>query len=1017
MSFRLRATILLLLTALSPARLIYSHSVVVTSARTTPQQSSTADSIPRVRAFASSNGVLVQWVATLEQPTLGFNVFRVSNGQTIQLNPVLIAGSVLIVRDQPQIYSWLDQKGSRSSKYYVESVNLHGNSANSEAAVPLWQSALPEFQPVELLSNLGSQRRTPTTTAIWTNDDHTNSSSEISADSSSPSSLVKQWSIANQPALKIGIRADGWYRIMKSQLTAAGFDASGDARNLRLFVGGNEIAIHVSRDQGPLDSSDYVEFWGQGIDTPTSDTQIYWLVNGSQPGLRMGLMGDVTVDAPPNQTPSPSVTDSDPTRASRFAGFPIIFAEALAPVVQTRQANPPGIKGNQPTVSQAASDFELAARSQYEPVRKNAEVAKKSLPELATPLPPDVKAPVPGVTSAKSATSSLRSITMIATRPRKSRRHRSSRRSTRRRNHIVQPALATPAFTYSVEHAERNIYYPAALNGERENFFGPVIAGDGPVVTLTLHNIDTSSSAPALVQVAIQGVTFETHRINVLVNGSVAGSISFLDETSTNQTLAFPVSWLVDGDNSIKLVPVGSNHDTSVAEYVRLTYPHIFRADSDSVRFNIKSNQSARVDGFSTANIRVLDVTDPAGVAEVRPSVESAGAGFALTIPAFGRGKARRIIALPRDRLSQPAWLTLNQPSTLNSTSNAANLVIISFKDFLPALAPLVAQRKAQGYTVAVVDIEDVFDEFSYGVHTPQAMKDFVALAKASWSQPPGYLLLAGDASYDPRNYMGFGNLDFVPTKQIDTGIAGTDTAIETASDDWLTDLNGDGIGDLSVGRLPVKTVADANLVVSKIINYSPFNTANRALLVADTQGSYYFNFEAADDQLASVLPTTMTVQKIYRRLQPSDADARTNIISSLNAGQAVTVYSGHGNVNIWGGSIFTANDAAALTNGNRLSFVVVMDCLNGYFAHPMVTSLAESALLAPNGGAVASFASSGLTIPDGQHQMGFRMFQLLYSGSPIAIGEASRQAKSATTDIDVRRTWILFGDPTLKIR
>src|SRR5262249_19831397 len=126
---------------------------------------------------------------------------------------------------------------------------------------------------------------------------------------------------------------------------------------------------------------------------------------------------------------------------------------------------------------------------------------------------------------------------------------------------------------------------------------------------------------------------------------------------------------------------------------------------------------------------------------------------------------------------------------------------------------------------------------------------------------------------------------------------------------------------------------------------------------------------------------------------------------------------SGHGNVNIWGGSIFTANDATALTNGNRLSFIVGMDCLNGYFADPTLKSLAESFVGAPNGGAVASFASSGLTIPDGQHEMGSRMFQLLYGGASIPIGDASRQAKSATNDMDVRRTWILFGDPTLKIR
>jgi hypothetical protein len=110
-----------------------------------------------------------------------------------------------------------------------------------------------------------------------------------------------------------------------------------------------------------------------------------------------------------------------------------------------------------------------------------------------------------------------------------------------------------------------------------------------------------------------------------------------------------------------------------------------------------------------------------------------------------------------------------------------------------------------------------------------------------------------------------------------------------------------------------------------------------------------------------------------------------------------------------------------ALTNGNKLPFLVVMDCLNGYFIVPQSNgqSLAEAILKAPNGGAVASFASSGLTIPDGQHAMGTAMFQLLYpaGGSTIPIGDAGRQAKVSTNDIDVRRTWILFGDPTMKIR
>jgi hypothetical protein len=190
--------------------------------------------------------------------------------------------------------------------------------------------------------------------------------------------------------------------------------------------------------------------------------------------------------------------------------------------------------------------------------------------------------------------------------------------------------------------------------------------------------------------------------------------------------------------------------------------------------------------------------------------------------------------------------------------------------------------------------------------------------------------------------------------------------------------------------------------------------------MVADTQGSYFFNFEQADNDLIALLPPGMqsTVQKVYRAEQPSDASTRSSIISAINSGAALVNYSGHGNVDVWTGApIFSSSDALSLTNGNKLPLVIVMDCLNGYFVAPNIDCLSESLLKAANGGAVASFSSSGLTIPIGQHEMGQQLIQLLYSGTPMALGDATRQAKQATNDIDVRRTWILFGDPTMKIR
>jgi len=44
-------------------------------------------------------------------------------------------------------------------------------------------------------------------------------------------------------------------------------------------------------------------------------------------------------------------------------------------------------------------------------------------------------------------------------------------------------------------------------------------------------------------------------------------------------------------------------------------------------------------------------------------------------------------------------------------------------------------------------------------------------------------------------------------------------------------------------------------------------------------------------------------------------------------------------------------------------------------------------------------------------------MMRLLFSGQSLTLGQAAVRAKAATDDQDVRRTWILFGDPMTKLK
>jgi hypothetical protein len=93
------------------------------------------------------------------------------------------------------------------------------------------------------------------------------------------------------------------------------------------------------------------------------------------------------------------------------------------------------------------------------------------------------------------------------------------------------------------------------------------------------------------------------------------------------------------------------------------------------------------------------------------------------------------------------------------------------------------------------------------------------------------------------------------------------------------------------------------------------------------------------------------------------------------------------------------------------------MTCLNGLFHDVFTESLAEALMKAERGGAVAVWAPSGATKPPGQALMNQELFRLLFSSKSLTVGQATVRAKAAVGHSDIRRTWILFGDPATRIR
>ena len=577
-------------------------------------------------------------------------------------------------------------------------------------------------------------------------------------------------------------------------------------------------------------------------------------------------------------------------------------------------------------------------------------------------------------------------------------------------------ALApSPSFSFTIEIKERTIYVAALKDGHKEHFFGAVVSSEGIDKILNVTNLDASAPGDALLEVALQGGTTGSHRVKVFLNDAELMEIPFEGMVHTGMRIALPQSQFLEGENLVSLVAQGGEADVSALDCIRLTYWHTFTAEQDSLRFTSSAQREIAINGFTSFDIRVVDITNPRRVREVTGGVvEAEELGYTVRFGAAGSGK-RTLLAFTEAAIKSPASITPNQPSAWNRPVNRADLVIITHQNFISSLGPLKSLRESQGLSVALIDIEDLYDEFSCGVKNPEALKDFLRRAQTHWQGPPRFVLLVGDASFDPRNYLGMGEVDFVPTKLVDT------VYIETASDDWFVDFSNHGLPSIPVGRIPVRTPEEAALVVSKIIAYENAEAGTwtqQAVMIADKmEEGDSFDFEEASSEVETLLPENVTAEQIFRS-EGDDGTTRTRIIESINAGKLLVNYVGHGSVELWRGGVFSSDDAATLTNGARMPFFITMTCLNGYFHDPFPTeSLAESLLKAEGGGAIAIWASSGLTEPEGQSLMNKKLIPLLFDGTSRTLGEATTEAKAATKDQDVRRTWILFGDPTTRLK
>lgn len=517
-------------------------------------------------------------------------------------------------------------------------------------------------------------------------------------------------------------------------------------------------------------------------------------------------------------------------------------------------------------------------------------------------------------------------------------------------------------------------------------------------------------AAPAALSVRLWGESAHDpnpdHHLVISFNGSVVADEYFDGITAHTASVTLGASTVMPAGNLLKLrVPLdnGVPWDIQDVDRFSLNYPRAFVARGGRLTFTA-AGSLFKVTGLTSGSVVVYRQSGSTLTRLSKVTVKAEGGAYSATFAGLSTPATYLVASVG----ALPVPVVAAGPSNTDITSGQAQYVMIAHPDFVAGLQPLVAARRAQGYTVRVVNVEDIYAQFGYRIFDPAAIKPYIKYAAQNMGTQ--YVLLVGGDTYDYQNYLGVGSMSFIPSLYAQTN----EYVYYAPVDPLFADVNGDNAPDLAIGRFPVRTSAELDLLVSKTLAYGSKDYAGTAVFAADS------GFGADSNSFIAQLPSGWSVSRAHIDELGKDA-ARTRLLSALNSGVAYASFVGHSGPTTWTFSgLFRATDAAALTNYGRPIVVTQWGCWNTYHVVPQYNTLAHKFLLSGNQGAAAVLGATGLSMDSSERIFGQLLTpRLTQPGNTVgaAVQAAKAELGSNANYVDVVLGWTLLGDPTLVVQ
>jgi len=520
---------------------------------------------------------------------------------------------------------------------------------------------------------------------------------------------------------------------------------------------------------------------------------------------------------------------------------------------------------------------------------------------------------------------------------------------------------------------------------------------------------------------------------DVRVNGTVVSTGVFSDPL----TIQVPAGTYAQGNNVVQL----SNRSLSaqvLPNYIEFEYARSLTTTTGAL--DIAAPQATGWYGYQLTGVSedafLLDITNPLeprvkrGTTFSDSSYSEQPRRYFATSPASG---SRPLLRTPvfRGRKSFDA----DDYTRLRDPHNEAGFIIITYDawyDELEALADMHEDYEEEPLRTVRVKLSHIYDEFSWGVVDPVAIRNFLRYAHENWrgangsAEPPQYVLFVGDGDYDYRNLLSSADDNWMPPWE-DAG---------NCTDDFYVEFDsGAPLLDMMSGRWPVQNAQELNAIVDKTIEYAtrplygPWK--NTATFVADDEWkdghcSEEVHTDDSENLINDVLPEYFTFRKLYEILYPfrqsssssQKPDGTRDLIETINSGTLLVNYVGHGNERVWTDEqMFVMDRDFPLIDNPRVWPVIVAGtCTWGGYDRPNERCFPELLLAGEDRGAIACIAATRFTYVSQNERLTEEFYTEIFRqgiSSRTSLGQALRLVKPIASG---NKLYHVLGDPVLRL-